>query len=212
MNRTDDKCYTGTGPAAEVVGQVRQTKHILASEQRPRDGLPRFRSSSDGRTISDEDFIFDALLRVGGDFKTDSVRLAYAQWVCNALNDADKLLLGSPEVASVPQGRPTYTELLAQRDELRAEVERLRTDGASAVRWAPGSAYWSDVLRELFGPNARDGINVIEVRWRAELERADTAEALLRQALDALELRCGTNADECKELIPALRERLGVKA
>lgn len=116
--RTDDECYTGTGPAAEVVGQVRQTKHILASEQRPRDGLPRFRSSSDGRTISDEDFIFDALLRVGGDFKTDSVRLAYAQWVCNALNDADKLLLGSPEVASLPQGRPTYTELLAQRDEL----------------------------------------------------------------------------------------------
>lgn len=37
-------------------------------------------------------------------------------------------------------------------------------------------------------------------------------EALLRQALEALELRCGTNADERKELIPALRERLGVKA
>lgn len=34
-------------------------------------------------------------------------------------------------------------------------------------------------------------------------------EALLRQALEALELRCGTNADERKELIPALRERLG---
>ena len=30
-----------------------------------------------------------------------------------------------------------------------------------------------------------------------------------RQALDALELRCGANADERKELIPALRERLG---
>ena len=38
-------------------------------------------------------------------------------------------------------------------------------------------------------------------------EQAD--EALLRQALEALELRCGTNADERKELIPALRERLG---
>lgn len=37
-------------------------------------------------------------------------------------------------------------------------------------------------------------------------------EALLRQALEALELRCGTNADERKKLIPALRERLGEKA
>ena len=34
-------------------------------------------------------------------------------------------------------------------------------------------------------------------------------EALLRQALEALELRCGTNAEERNELIPALRERLG---
>ena len=34
-------------------------------------------------------------------------------------------------------------------------------------------------------------------------------EALLRQALEALELRCGTHADERKELIPALREQLG---
>ena len=42
--------------------------------------------------------------------------------------------------------------------------------------------------------------------YRLDLERD---EALLRQALEALELRCGTNADERKELIPALRERLG---
>lgn len=34
----------------------------------------------------------------------------------------------------------------------------------------------------------------------------------LRQALEALELRCGTHADEHKELIPALRERLRRKA
>lgn len=37
-------------------------------------------------------------------------------------------------------------------------------------------------------------------------------EALLRQALEALELRCGTHADERKELIPALRERLAETA
>ena len=50
----------------------------------------------------------------------------------------------------------------------------------------------------------------------AELRRLHTEneakDDLLRQALEALELRCGTNADERKELIPALRERLGVKA
>jgi uncharacterized protein with PIN domain len=37
-------------------------------------------------------------------------------------------------------------------------------------------------------------------------------EALLRQALEALELRCGTNAEERNELIPALRERLAETA
>lgn len=39
----------------------------------------------------------------------------------------------------------------------------------------------------------------------------ESNEALLRQALEALELRCGTHADERKELIPALRERLGLR-
>ncbi len=41
----------------------------------------------------------------------------------------------------------------------------------------------------------------------ASMIESDTA--LLRQALEALELRCGTNAEERNELIPALRERLG---
>ena len=120
--------------------------------------------------------------------------------------------------------------LYAEIEALRAEVERLRTDGASAVRWAPGSAYWSDVLRELFGPNARDGINVVETRWRAELERADTAEALLRQALEvlsrahqtAMEQTLRARVPECSAfagiaqdldfVVAALRERLGEKA
>ena len=51
-------------------------------------------------------------------------------------------------------------------------------------------------------------VPVIEVMCELhQQQQADTA--LLRQALDTLELRCGTNADERKELIPALRERLG---
>jgi hypothetical protein len=89
-------------------------------------------------------------------------------------------------------------QLLAENERLRVEVWRLRTDGASAVRWAPGSAYWSEVLVELFGPDARKGIDVLETRWRKELERAERLaealreleerdEALLRQALEALE-------------------------
>jgi hypothetical protein len=51
---------------------------------------------------------------------------------------------------------------------------------------------------ELFGPDARKGIDVLETRWRKELERAERLaealreleerdEALLRQALEALE-------------------------
>ena len=73
--------------------------HYLASEQRPRDGGPRFRASDDGRTISDEDFIFDALIRVGGDFGDDALRARYAQWMCDALNEADKQLPRVPRGA-----------------------------------------------------------------------------------------------------------------
>ena len=70
-------------------------------------------------------------------------------------------------------------EQRAEIEALRAEVERLRDDGASAVRWAPGPAYWSEVLVELFGPDARKGIDVLEARWRKEIERAERlAEAL----------------------------------
>ena len=57
-----------------------------------------------------------------------------------------------------------------QRMFARGELERLRTDGASAIRWAPSSAYWSDVLRDLFGPDARKGIDALEARWQATAE------------------------------------------
>src|SRR5690606_37802793 len=73
-------------------------------------------------------------------------------------------------------------ELKAEVEALRAEVERLRDEGAWAVRWAPGSAYWSAVLEELFGPGARIGIDVLETRWRKELERAEKLEEALRLA------------------------------
>jgi len=71
----------------------------LASEQRPRDGGPRFRVSDGGRTISDEDFIFDAMIRIGGDFGGDALRTWYAQWICDSLNEADKQLPREPHGA-----------------------------------------------------------------------------------------------------------------
>lgn len=80
----------------------------------------------------------------------------------------------------------TVDALQAENERLRADVERLRTDGASAVRWAPSSAHWSAVLRELFGPNARDGIDATEARLREERERAERLAEALREAAEAM--------------------------
>lgn len=77
--------------------------------------------------------------------------------------------------------------LQAENERLRAEVERLRTDGASAVRWAPSSSHWSAVLRELFGPNARDGIDATEARLREERERAERLAEALRGKVEIWE-------------------------
>ena len=46
-----------------------------------------------------------------------------------------------------------------------------------------------------------------EGEWRLNQKEVERFAHLVRA--QALELRCGTNADERKELIPALRERLG---
>lgn len=67
----------------------------LASDMRHPDGGPRFRIGVEGRHIIDDDFIFDAMLKVDGDFD-DATRTAYAQWICDALNEADKQLPREP--------------------------------------------------------------------------------------------------------------------
>ncbi len=46
------------------------------------------------------------------------------------------------------------------------EGDDLKEVGKQAVRWAPSSAYWSAELTRLFGPDAREGINVLEARLR----------------------------------------------
>ena len=50
----------------------------------------RFLVSEDGRTICDECFIIDALIRIDGDFGDDDERQRYAKWLADALNAADK--------------------------------------------------------------------------------------------------------------------------
>lgn len=106
---------------------------------------------------------------------------------------------------------------------LQAEIERLRAEVAETreFRDKMANAIGNDQLRrfiEKHGEPVPLTIRMQAAEARAERlaealreleERAQRDEALLRQALEALELRCGTHADERKELIPALREQLG---
>lgn len=93
-----DKVAGPDGSAlSEGLGTGAEARY-LASAMRPHDGGPRFRVSDGGRTISDEDFIFDATIRVGGDFGDDAMRVRYAQWMCDVLNEADKILPEAPNV------------------------------------------------------------------------------------------------------------------
>lgn len=67
-------------------------------------------------------------------------------------------------------------------------LEDYKENGAAAVRFAPSSAHWSNELRRLFGPDARDGIDRLEERMRA----AEQDAARYRW----LRARCGRIADE----------------
>jgi hypothetical protein len=55
-----------------------------SSKQRTRNH--RFVPSPDGRTIDDDDFLYDASLTVSGDFADDESRHSFAQWLCEKLN------------------------------------------------------------------------------------------------------------------------------
>jgi chromosome segregation ATPase len=127
----------------------------------------------------------------------------------------------------------TLRDLLAERDALAAEVEALRKDAerlqeiarpkredecltldhwrmrayALEANWARCSHACAVEQTKREQAEARADKLMGALRELEEREQRD--EALLRQALEALELRCGTHADERKELIPALRERLG---
>ena len=63
----------------------------------------------------------------------------------------------------------------ALRAALAQQDESVTEDMKSAVRWAPSSAYWSQRLRGLFGPDAREGIDALERRL-AEAQQAEPVE------------------------------------
>lgn len=97
-------------------------------------------------------------------------------------------------------------------ERLQAENEQLRSALAEATLQhdTAQSTEADDALKKEREAHAETNRAMTDALLMME-EREQRDEALLRQALEALELRCGTHADERKELIPALRERLGVK-
>lgn len=65
----------------------------------------------------------------------------------------------------IAQALMDYARTAVEAD--RQQRESIVTDDMrSAIRFAPFSAYWSDVLRDIFGPDAREGIDALERRLR----------------------------------------------
>lgn len=67
----------------------------LASDMRSPESCPRFTVQDGGSWIDDDDFIFDAMIKISGDF-SDQARARFSQWVCDTLNEADKKLPREP--------------------------------------------------------------------------------------------------------------------
>jgi hypothetical protein len=65
-------------------------QHASTQRTRPQ----RFQSSSDGKSIDDDDFLYDASLKVSGDFGSDEVRKSYADFVCSKLNAEVRRTMG----------------------------------------------------------------------------------------------------------------------
>lgn len=86
---TTPRQYWMQGPAlSEGLGPLPEG---LASHQRDPSVRTRFTVQDGGRWIDDDDFIFDATIKIGGDF-SDEDRLRFAQWIADTLNAADAKL------------------------------------------------------------------------------------------------------------------------
>ena len=88
-DRIEARASAPSTPPPAVVEAVPLTG--LASDMRSPDDKPRFRVGADGAVIDDDDFIFDALIRIEGDFG-EGQRRVYAQWIADTLNEADTKL------------------------------------------------------------------------------------------------------------------------
>lgn len=100
MEHTKDTA-PGEVRSSEQLGAGAEARYAgLASDQRLPDGKPRFTVRDNGRWLDDGDFIFDAMLKITGDF-TDEDRIRFAQWVADTLNAADAKL---PRAPRAPNG------------------------------------------------------------------------------------------------------------
>lgn len=84
------------------------------------------------------------------------------------------------------------SEIRRLRAALAAQaVPAVTDDMRNAVRWAPSSAYWSEKLKEFFGPDARTGIDALEKQLReAQKMAVGWTDADSDAARLALELEC----------------------
>lgn len=70
-----------------------------------------------------------------------------------------------------------------------AELEAERDNIAWAVRFAPTSAHWSEMLKELLGPDAREGIDFLDhqlIEARTRIEALEAERDRLREELETL--------------------------
>jgi hypothetical protein len=93
----------------------------LSSNMRSPDGGPRFRVRDGGAWIDDDDFIFDATVRIGGDFG-EGKKLAYAQWIADTLNAA----ASAHSAPTEPTAMQRYTDSMGSDDSGTPPIERLR--------------------------------------------------------------------------------------
>lgn len=92
---TDAERPDGSG-LSKGLGAGAGARYLASAQRTP--GRPRFTVQEDGRWIDDDDFIFDCMLKINGDFSPDD-RKQFAQWICDALNAADLKLPRDPRGA-----------------------------------------------------------------------------------------------------------------
>lgn len=98
---------------------------------------PQWELSRDGRFIHDNDFTYDAMLKVTGDFVDDQDRIVYAQKIVDILNAHNstekisgnlvhiKLNVMRTALENIAGVRPVVDNLLSDKDIARIALERI---------------------------------------------------------------------------------------